>query len=177
MTRECPAGLPGRGMFGIRVILPHSVHCPVKQAFSASILARCSACKINGFCVRLCRTLFGHLISEARNVVVICTIEFYCNILFLIRLRLVTTFYTYPEHTPSLRAPPLSASTSHPVICQKLPARGLRWLACPTTMVYTLYRACGTSMPGVQRSAMEGPSYAPVDTTFRTRHARGTPRR
>ena len=59
----CEKPFSERGLLGIRVISGHSDACPERQTFSASILARCSACKINGFCVRLGRTLFGHLIG------------------------------------------------------------------------------------------------------------------
>src|SRR5437763_12394059 len=87
-------------MFGMRVIFPHSGICPEKQALSVNLSSRCSACKINRLCAWFGGTLFGHCVSPPLHIVAIGIIGRICNSLFCLHLRLVTTFYTHPEHTP-----------------------------------------------------------------------------
>src|SRR4029450_14126351 len=87
-----------RGLFGIRVVGYHSDERPEKYAFSVNVSARCSACKINGFCVLLAEPFFDA--CSPRILVVIGITERTCNILFLSHVRLVILFRAYPEHTP-----------------------------------------------------------------------------
>jgi hypothetical protein len=70
------------GLLGIRVISGHSDACPERQAFSVSIWAQDSACKINGFCMRFCKSLFGHCVSPPLPIVFINLIKQFCNVLF-----------------------------------------------------------------------------------------------
>ena len=50
--------------------------------------------------MRFSSTFFGHLIGKPQTIVVNSIKRHCCNLLFLILLRLVTTFYTYPDQTP-----------------------------------------------------------------------------
>ena len=55
--------LPSWGLLRIHVLWSHRAIRPKKYAFSVSPLASFLACKINGFCVWICRTIFGRWFS------------------------------------------------------------------------------------------------------------------
>ena len=85
-------------------LVPQS-HSSKKVRFSVIVREQSSAYKINALFVWCNVTIFGHWIRSA----LIFSFNFLVSIdmsrmngkaLFLIRLRLVTTFYTYPEQTP-----------------------------------------------------------------------------